>query len=99
MRSGGGASFGSDLMATAKKRAGEERGKRKMMAALAVLLLALTWIIYYGSTMGGAKAEPPVSPEKVAELQDQHDQELKQQKQQMDEVYRGKNKAPAPSGS
>ena len=89
-------------MATAGKATSQmdQRAKVKLIAASAVLLVAIVWIIYYATSMGGpAKGGPTLSASEQAAMEETHAKELEKVKEQTNEGYRGKKPPAPPSGS
>ncbi|MGE3106971.1 MAG: hypothetical protein AB7G11_13625 [Phycisphaerales bacterium] len=72
--------------------------KVKLIAASAVLVIAVIWIVAY--SFSGGKQKPTIDPAEVAKVEEATKQEkVIQDKQQQDTLGRGGRPVPPPSGS
>jgi hypothetical protein len=91
---------GAVSMATASKGASQldQRAKIKLIAASAVLVLALVWIVAWLGVFDRKAAAPTLSPEQAAQQEQDHAQELEKVKEETNKSYRGGH-PPLPPGS
>lgn len=87
-------------MATASKGASQldQKAKIKLIAASAVLVLAIVWIVIWMGVFDRKGAAPSLSPEQMAQQEEQHAEELQKVKEETNKSYRG-GKPPGPPGS
>ena len=76
----------------------DQKSKVKLIAASAVLVIAVVWIVYWFAMMNAKPSTPSLSASEKAALEEEHTQQLEKVKEETNKGYRG-GKPPGPPGA